>query len=87
VTLYQFNQLRYNAQLFAVYAEGIFLASRAQAEHHAVNLYAMPGRFFVEVAYETAATELLDVRSFTSLPPLEAYATSVKLPDWVPGVE
>lgn len=83
MTLYQFNQLPYNAQLAAALNEGTFLATRWQAENEAVNLYELPGRFFVEVTYDTAANELLDLRSFRHPSQLEDYAVYVQLPDWL----
>ena len=82
MTLYQFNQLLHKNQLAAALVEGTFLATRWQAEDEAVNLYVLHG-FFVEVTYDTAANELLGLRSFSSSAPLEDYAVSVRLPDWL----
>jgi hypothetical protein len=48
VNLSQFNQPRYNAQLFVVYTDGAFLATRRLVQTQAVNLYTLPGGFFVE---------------------------------------
>lgn len=83
MTLYQFNQLLYEAQPAAALKDGTLLATRWQAENEAVNLYELPGRFFVEVTYDTAANELLGLRSFSSRGPLEDYAVSVQLPGWL----
>ena len=67
------------------YREGTFLATRWQAGNEAVNLYELPGRFFVELIYDTAANEVLGLRSFSSLEGLEDYAVYVQLPDWIGG--
>ena len=85
MNLYQFNALPYDQQLAAALNGGTFLATRWQAENEAVNLYEMPGRFFVEVTYDTAANELIDLRSFNTLALLEDYAVYVQLPDWMGG--
>lgn len=85
MTLYQFNQLLYKTRLGAALNSGIFLATRWQAENEAVNLYELPGRFFVEVTYDTAANELIDLRSFNNPALLEDYAVYVQLPDWIGG--
>ena len=86
MTFYQFDQLTYEVQLATVHETGTFLAMRWQAENQAVkNLYALPGRFSVEVTHDTAANELLGLRSFSSSEPLEGFAVSVRLPDWIGG--
>ncbi|GAB3721190.1 hypothetical protein GCM10027594_01500 [Hymenobacter agri] len=83
VNSYHFNQLHHKVQLAAVFHLGTFLATRWQAESEAVNLYAMPGNFFVELTYDTATNGLLDLRSFRNTAGLAAYAVSVQLPDWL----
>lgn len=83
MTLYQFNQLHYKAQLAAVFHDGTFVATRWQAENEAVNLYSLLGHFFVELTYDTAVNELLGLRSFSTSNGLEDYAVYVRLPDWL----
>lgn len=83
MTLYQFNLLPYETQLAAALNDGTFVATRWQAENEAVNLYSLPGHFFVEVTYDTVANELVDLRSFSTSAGLEDYAVSVRLPDWL----
>ena len=85
VAFYQFNQLPYEAQFASALNDGTFLSTRWQAENEAVNLYAMPRRFFVELIYDTAANELLGLRSFSNSEGLEDCAASVRLPDWLSG--
>ena len=80
MTLYEFNQLPYGEQLVNVIDTGTFLARRWE-EEDGVNLYHLPGGFFVELYYDTHANELVRLHSFTSAAPLEDYAVSVRLPD------
>ena len=82
MTLYEFNQLPYARQLATGFAEGTFLARRWE-EEDGVNLYHLPGDFFVKVYYDPRANELVRLRSFKSAKPLENYAMYVQLPeDW-----
>ena len=83
VTHDQFNQLPYPIQLARTCNDGTFLATRWQAENEAGNLDSLPGRFCVEVTYDTAANGLLGLRSFHHAKGLEEYAVSVRLPDWL----
>ncbi len=80
MTLYAFNQLPYERQLVAVFATGTFLARRWE-EEDGINLYHLPGGFFVELYYDTLANELVRLRSFKSAVPLEDYAVYVRLPE------
>lgn len=81
MTLYQFNALPYERQLVHVFDEGTFLARRWE-EEDGVNLYHLPGGFFVELYYDTHANELVRLRSFRSSVPLEDYVVGVRLPEW-----
>lgn len=83
MNLYFFNALPYDLQLVAVFETGAFLATRWQAENEAVNLYELPGRFFVEVTYDTATNELVGLLGFSDPAGLEDYAVYVQLPDWM----
>ena len=83
MNLYEFNLLPYERQLVAVFDEGTFLARRWE-EEDGVNLYHLPGDFFVEVYYDTLANEIARLKSFRSAAPLEDYAAGVGLPEgWV----
>lgn len=64
MTLPEFNQLSHQAQLAAVFATGYYLARRWQAGDEAVHLYELPGRFFAELTYNTAANKIVDLLSF-----------------------
>lgn len=82
MTLYEFNQLSFEQQLVAVFDTGTYLARRWE-EADGVNLYHLPGGFFVELYYDTHANELVRLRSFTRAAPLEDYVAYVQLPlDW-----
>ena len=87
MTLKHFQALPPGQQLAAVYEGGQFVATRWQAEHEAVNLYELPGRFFAELTYDTVRNEVLDVLGFDRHEPdrLADYAVSVGLPTWMPG--
>ncbi|TPG66046.1 hypothetical protein [Hymenobacter nivis] len=80
MTLYDFNLLPYEQQLAAVFDAGTYLARRWE-EEDSVNLYHLPGGFFVELYYDTHANELVRLRSFSSSEPLEDYAVGIRLPD------
>ncbi|RFP63478.1 hypothetical protein D0N36_19250 [Hymenobacter lapidiphilus] len=77
---YAFRALSFEQQLPVLYAEGHFLANRYE-EEDAVNLYQMPGGFFVELYYDQAENRVVRLRTFTSPRLLEDYAPYVKLPD------
>jgi hypothetical protein len=80
MTLYEFNLLPYERQLVAVFNTGTFLARRWE-EEDGINLYHLPGEFFVELYYDIHANELVRLHSFTSAAPLENYTLYVQLPD------
>ncbi|TPG59473.1 hypothetical protein [Hymenobacter nivis] len=80
MTLNAFDQLPYGLQLATVFETGTYLARRWE-EEDGVNLYHLPGGFFVELYYDTLAEELVRLRSFSSTEPLEDYAASVRLPE------
>jgi hypothetical protein len=67
-------------QLVAVFDEGTFLARRWE-EEDGINLYHLPGGFFVELYYDTHANELARLRSFRNAGPLENYTLSIELPE------
>jgi hypothetical protein len=82
MTLYEFNSLPYERQLVVVFDTGTFLARRWE-EEDGINLYHLPGDFFVEVYYDTHVNQIVQLRSFTSAAPLENYTLSIELPgDW-----
>jgi hypothetical protein len=80
MTLYEFNALPYERQLVHVFDEGTFLARRWK-EEDGINLYHLLGGFFVEVYYDTHINQIVQLRSFTSVAPLENYMLSIKLPE------
>jgi hypothetical protein len=75
----EFNLLPYGRQLVAIFTLGTFLAYRVVDEGD-VNLYHLPGDFFVEVCYNTHTDRVVQLRSFTSAAPLENYTLSIELP-------
>ncbi|MGI4820395.1 MAG: hypothetical protein ACRYFV_04200 [Janthinobacterium lividum] len=79
MTLCEFNLLPYERQLVAVFTLGTFLAHRA-VDEGAINLYHLPGDFFVEVYYNTHTGQVLLLQSLTSTAPLENYMLSIELP-------
>jgi hypothetical protein len=64
MTLSQFNQLPYEQQLALVYAEGGYVATRWQKVYETVQLYQLPGRFFVELTYDTETNEVQYLAAF-----------------------
>ncbi|MGI4874282.1 MAG: hypothetical protein ACRYFX_24255 [Janthinobacterium lividum] len=64
----------------AVFTLGTFLAHRAVDEGD-INLYHLPGDFFVEVYYNTHTGQVLLLQIFTRAAPLENYTSSIKLPE------
>ena len=50
-----------------------------------MDLYELPGRFFAELTYDTAVTELLELRSFSGPEGLADYAVHMQLPNWMAG--
>lgn len=46
-----------------------------------VNLYHLPGDFFVELYYDTHANKLVRLRSFKDATLLEDYVVGVRLPE------
>jgi hypothetical protein len=79
MTLGEFNLLPYERQLVAVFTLGTFLAHRA-VDEGAINLYHLPGDFFVEVYYNTHTGQVLLLQSLTSTAPLENYTRNIELP-------
>jgi hypothetical protein len=79
MTLGEFNLLPYERQLVAVFTLGTFLAHRAVDEGD-INLYHLPGDFFVEVYYNTHTGQVLLLQSFVNAAPLESYTLSIELP-------
>jgi hypothetical protein len=80
MTLYEFNALPYERQLVAIFDTGTFLARRWE-EEDGINLYHLPGDFFVEVYYDTHVNQIVQLRSFTSAAPLENYTLNIELPE------
>jgi hypothetical protein len=89
MTLPAFRLLPLDQQYGAVFATGHYLARRWQAADEAVHLYELPGRFWVELPYDVARNDLVDLLAFGPDEPdrLADYAASVRLPDWMPGTE
>ena len=81
MTLYEFNALPYDKQLVPVFDTGRSLMTRWE-EEFAFKLYELPGRFFVELEFDTASSNIVQLRSFTSSNRLEDYEASIQLPDW-----
>lgn len=82
MTLYEFNLLPYDRQLVAVFDAGCSLMTRWE-EEFAFKLYELPGRFFVEVEFDTASNGIVQLRSFSSPRRLEDYEASIQLPEWL----
>jgi len=82
VTINDFNALPYERQLVAVFDTGQPLMVRWE-EEFAFKLYELPGRFFVEVEFDTASSNIVQLRSFTSSSRLEDYEACIQLPDWL----
>jgi hypothetical protein len=83
MSLHAFTQLTEDDQLYAVFATGIFVATRGAIGWEA-NLYVLPGAFFVEVHYNTAhnvITHLMAFEAGDENDRLPDYAMFVKLPD------
>jgi hypothetical protein len=80
MTLCEFNLLPYKRQLVAIFTLGTFLAHRVVDEGD-INLYHLPGDFFVEVYYNIYTGRVVLLRSFTSATPLENYTLSIELPE------
>jgi hypothetical protein len=66
MTLYQFNALPYERQLVAVFDTGLSLMIRWE-EEFVFKLYGLPGRFFVKLEFNTASSNIIGLRGFTSL--------------------
>jgi hypothetical protein len=79
MTLCEFNLLPYERQLVAVFTLGTFLTHRAVDEGD-INLYHLPGGFFMEVYYNTHTGQVLLLQILTSTAPLENYTLSIELP-------
>ena len=87
MTLYQFNQLPYEAQLTAVHKVGTYLATRWEGLNDSVLLYHLPGGLFAELCYDVEANHITGLRSFTSSGPLEDYAHYIQLPEGLDDIE
>ena len=87
MTLYQFNQLPFEAQLAAVHETGTYLATRWEGLTESVLLYHLPGGLFAELCYDTEANHITHLRSFTSSVPLEDYAHYIQLPEGLDEIE
>jgi len=90
MTLNQFNALPEDRQLAAVYATGTYVARRWQQVHEAVLLYELPGRFFVELTYDTDANEvwyLFPFEAGSEDDRLADDALFMQLPGWLPAAE
>ena len=78
MTLDHFNALPEERQLVAVLNAGRYLARRYEAGH-AVNLYHLFGRFFLELHYDSRANEITRLRAFPNQNRLDHYATAITL--------
>jgi hypothetical protein len=90
MTLSQFNALPYEQQLALVYAEGGYVATRWHEVYESMLLYQLPGRFFVELTYDTETNEVQYLFAFEAggeEDRLPDYAAFVKPPDWLPETE
>ncbi|SET97667.1 hypothetical protein [Hymenobacter actinosclerus] len=75
-----FRALSFEQQLPILYAEGEFVANRYE-EEDAVNLYRLPGGFFVELFYDQHENQVVRLRTFTSSQQLEDYTPYIDLSD------
>jgi hypothetical protein len=82
MTFCDFNALPYEQQLVVVFDTGCSLMTRWE-EEFAFKLYELPGRFFVEVEFDTASNNIVRLRSFTSSNRLEHYEACIQLPEWL----
>ena len=82
MTLFEFNTLPYDRQLVAVFDTGRSLMTRWE-EEFAFKLYELPGRFFVEVEFDTGSNNIIQLRSFTDTGRLEDYGACITLPNWL----
>lgn len=80
MTLSEFNSLPYEHRLVTIFTQGTFLTHRG-VEEGDINLYPLPGGFFVEVYYNTYTGQVLLLQSFTSTALLEDYTLSIELPE------
>lgn len=77
---YAFRALPLEQQLPLVWVEGRFLARRWE-EEDGVSLYHMEGDFFCEVYLNPETLEILRLRTFRSIGPLEDYMGHIYLTD------
>jgi hypothetical protein len=80
MTLFEFDALPYDRQLVALFDTGQPLMVRWE-EKFAFKLYELPGRFFVEVEFDTASTSIIQLRSFTGIRYIEDYEAYIQLPE------
>ena len=83
MTLSDFNDLPYDRQFVAIFDTGRPLMVRWE-EEFAFKLYELPGRFFVEVEFNTASNKIVHHRSFTGVSHMGDYEAYIQLPDWLP---
>jgi hypothetical protein len=85
VTLNHFLTLSHERQLETVYTRGTYVARLWLDEWESVLLYAMPGRFFVELTHDAdtnAVHYLFPFAAGSEDDRLEDFAASVRLPQW-----
>jgi len=83
MTIHAFNFLSEEVQLAYVYREGSYIARRWDDFHQAVNLYQLPGGYFVELNYDTDHNKITHIFAFEAGSEddrLPDYAVFVKLP-------
>jgi hypothetical protein len=90
MTFAQFTKLAEHEQLAVVCATGAFVAARQQEVYEAVDLYQLPGGFFVELTYDAETNEVQYLRAFEasatgSLP--GTYSALTPLPNGLSGAE
>jgi hypothetical protein len=85
MTLHEFNRQPFVRQMAVVLSTGTFLVQR-HGRGQVVQLFHLPGHFFVEVYTHTEPRRIFRVRAFTGFADLTAYAHVIALPaDWGPN--
>ncbi|GAB3724019.1 hypothetical protein GCM10027594_05080 [Hymenobacter agri] len=82
MTLSEFDALPHGWQLVAIFDTGRPLMVRWE-EEFAFKLYELPGRFFVEVEFDTASTSIIQLRGLTGVNHMEDYEAYIQLPGWL----
>ena len=79
MTLYEFNALNEDGQAEMLWERGVYLMVR-QERGYKFALYQLDA-FYVEVWYHVDGNEIMRLRSFSSIGPLEPYLAEIELPE------